>query len=409
MSAAGPLDGIEVVEIGVAMAAPFCGMMLGDYGADVVKIERVGVGDDSRTWPPYFYDSMSHYFAAANRNKRSIALDLKTPDGAEIARRLVARADVLVENYRVGALDRAGLGYAEMSARNERLVYCSISGFGREGPRRDERANDLMMQAFAGSMSVTGEVGGDPVRMGVSIADIGAGLFATIGILGALEARHRTGRGQFVSTSLLEGQLAILSYQLTNYFSTGIAPEPLGTGGGVGVPYQAFPTADSWLIVAAFNQVMWRAFCEAVERTDWTDDPRFVDLDHRAAHREELVALIADVLRTKTSAEWEAIFKAHGVPHGRVNRIDEVVAEPQVADTGMLADIDVPTLGPIRVAGPPVGLSETPPRAQHGPPPRLGEHTRAVLRELDYSDRDVDALVGAGVVGVAPADATTGG
>jgi len=242
---ANPLSQIKVVEISVAMAGPFCGMMLGDYGADVIKIERVGHGDDSRAWPPYFHGGMSHYFASANRNKKSVALDLKDLEAVEVVKRLIADADVVIDNYRYGALARAGLDYETLAAKNPRLIYCSISGFGASGPRRDEPANDLFMQAFSGGMSITGEIGGGPVKMGLSVADIGAGMLGTIGILMALESRHQTGRGQRVDTSLLEGQIAMLSYHLTRYFATDLVPGPGGSGSQVGVPYQAFRSATT--------------------------------------------------------------------------------------------------------------------------------------------------------------------
>jgi crotonobetainyl-CoA:carnitine CoA-transferase CaiB-like acyl-CoA transferase len=394
-----PLTGIKVVEVSVAMATPFCGQILADHGAEVIKIERVGQGDDSRSWPPHYDGRLSHYFAAANRGKRSLAVDLKAPEGVAIVRRLVADADVLLENYRVGALDRAGLGYEAMAALNPRLVYCSVSGFGRQGPRTTDRANDLFMQAYSGSMSVTGEVGGGPVKMGLSAADIGAGLFASIGVLSALEARHRTGRGQHVDTSLLEGQLAMLSYHLTSYDATGVVPGPQGSGTEFGVPYQAFPTADDWLIIAVFNETMWKDLCSGIEHPEWADDPRFTDVGRRIANRAALIDLLSDVLRTAPANHWEKVLHAQGIPCTRVNRIDQVLAEPQVVDNGMIAELDVPTIGPIHVAAPPVHFSDTP-TSLTLPPPRLGEHTRAILHELGFADGDVDRLAADGVVGL---------
>ncbi len=394
---AGPLDGLKVVEFGVAMAGPFCAMLLADYGAGVVKVERVGEGDDSRGWPPYFAGALPYYFAAANRNKRSIALDLKSAKGRAIAWRLAAEADVLIDNYRVGALARAGLGYEALAAANPRLVYCSISGFGASGPRAEERANDLFMQAFAGSMSITGEPGGGPVKIGPSIADIGAGLFAAVGILMALEARHRSGRGQRVETSLLEGQLAMLAYHLTYYFASGRVPERRGSASQVNVPYQAFATADDWVVIAAFNEPTWRRFAAAVGHPAWADDPRFRSADRREASRELLVGMIGEALAQLPAAEWERRFKAAGVPCTRVNRIDQVVEDAQVRAREMIAELAVPGVGSVRMAGLPVKLAATPGRIA-APPPRLGQHTDEVLQELGFSGTEIAALAASGAV-----------
>ena len=395
---ASPLAGIKVIEVSVAMAAPYCGMMLADYGADVVKIERVDRGDDSRSWPPHFGGTLGHYFAAANRNKRSLALDLKSPAGAEIIRKLAADADVFVENYRVGALERAGLGYEALSAINPRLVYCSISGFGRGGPRRDDRANDLFMQAYSGSMSITGTRDSGPVKMGTSVADIGAGLFATIGVLAALEARHMTGRGQHVNTSLLEGQLAMLSYHLTSFFASGVVPGPQGSGAEFGVPYQAFPTADDWLIVAVFNESMWQNLCVGLERPEWLDEPRFSTLQNRIENRQLVIQFLSDQLRTRPAQHWEAVLGAVGIPTTRVNRIDQILDEPQVREREMIVEVDVAGVGPIRMAAPPIHFSETP-GAIRLPPPRLGEHSRDILREIGIAEATINRLVAASTIG----------
>ena len=394
-----PLSHIKVVEISVAMAGPFCGMMLADYGADVVKVERVGAGDDSRAWPPLYHGGMSHYFASANRNKRSIALDLKSKEGVAVARRLIEGADVLIDNYRFGALARARLDYEQLAGVNPGLIYCSISGFGATGPRRGDPANDLFMQAFSGGMSITGEIGGGPVKMGLSVADIGAGLMGTVGIMMALEARHQTGRGQRVDTSLLEGQVSMLSYHLCRYFSTGNIPEPSGSGSTTQVPYQAFRAADDWIVIAAFNQRMWAGFCDAAGHPDWAKDARFVDAAARSAHRVELLDLIGDCLARQPAQHWIDRLDAVGVPCTRVNRVDQMVAEEQVAARDMIAEIDVPELGRIKVAGLPIKLSETPGRiARH--PPHLGEHTAEILRSLDYGAAETEALAASGAVGL---------
>jgi crotonobetainyl-CoA:carnitine CoA-transferase CaiB-like acyl-CoA transferase len=364
----------------------------------------VGKGDDSRGWPPYFHGGMSHYFASANRNKRSIALDLKDREGVEVARKLIEAADVLIDNYRFGALARAGLDYEMLSAANPGLIYCSISGFGANGPRRDDPANDLFMQAFTGGMSITGEIGGGPVKMGLSVADVGAGLLGAIGVLMALEARHKTGRGQRVDTSLLEGQLSMLSYHLTRYFSTGVVPEPSGSGSPVAVPYQAFKAADDWLVIAAFNERMWVDFCSAVEKPEWAHDPRFAKADNRAENRNLLIGLINGVLGARPARTWAARLDAGGVPCTLVNRIDQIVADEQVRARDMVVEIDVPELGRIKVAGLPLKFSDTPGRLERHPP-HLGEHTREILGTLGYDAAQVDRLAGRGIVGLRAARA----
>lgn len=393
-----PLEGLKVVEIGVAMAGPFCAMLLADYGAEVSKIERIGEGDDSRHWPPYFNDELGYYFAAVNRNKRSIALDLKHPEGVAAARRMIAEADIVIDNYRIGALERAGLGYTELSAINPRLIYCSISGFGASGPRREERANDIFMQAFSGGMSITGEPDRGPSKMGLSVADVGAGMFAALGIMMAVEMRHRTGRGQMVNTSLLEGQVAMLSYHLTSYFASGRTPLRRGGSGQVNVPYQAFKAADDWLVIAAFNERMWQGTCVALGHPEWADDPRFRTADERIVNRTQLVGMISVVLATRPSAEWQRLLVEQGVPCSPVNTIDQVVADEQVAAREMVVSMDVPGVGAVRMAGLPIKFSDAGGRLDL-PPPRLGEHTGEILAALGYTPEQIDRLAETGAVG----------
>lgn len=401
MTEVGPLAGIKVVEVGVAMAGPFCAMMLADYGADVVKIERVEQGDDSRSWPPFFHDALGHYFASANRNKRSVAVDLKRAEGVEVVRRLIAQADVVVDNYRVGALARAGLAYEGLASMNPRLIYCSISGFGVSGPQSGEPANDLFMQAFSGGMSITGEVAGGPVKMGLSVADLGAGMLGTIGILMALEARHRTGQGQRVDTSLLEGQLAMLSYHLTKFFASGEVPGPSGSGALTSPIYRAFKASDDWIVISAFNDRMYRDLCGALERPEWADDPRFCSARQRADHRDLLIGLISEVMATDTVASWEARLKRAGVPCSPIKRIDKVVTDEQVLARDMVVELDLPGLGPIRMAGLPLKFSDTPGRLERHPP-RLGQHTAEVMRQLGYTDAAIANLAARDVVGLDP-------
>ena len=393
-----PLAGIKVIEVGVAMAGPFCGMTLADYGADVVKVERVGEGDETRHWPPYFPGEVGYYFAAANRNKRSLAIDLKRPEGVEILRELARSADVLVDNFRVGALDALGIGYDALAAINPRLIYCGISGFGPTGPRRHDRANDIFMQAFSGNMSITGEEGRGPVKAGMSIADVGAGMFGVIGVLLALQARNSSGRGQRVDTSLMEGQLAMLAYHLTSYFATGRAPVRRGAASQLSVPYQAFQAKDDWVIVAAFTQRMWQGVCTAIDKPEWADDARFANPNLRAANRATLIPMLAEVFATRPVEEWVALLSAQGVPCTSVNSIDKVVKDEQVAARDMIVAIEHPTAGTIRMAGLPVKLSDTPGSIRRHAP-LLGEHTAEVLGQLGLSSERIRELLAQGVIG----------
>jgi crotonobetainyl-CoA:carnitine CoA-transferase CaiB-like acyl-CoA transferase len=392
-----PLSGIKVVEVGVAMAGPFCGMTLGDYGADVIKIERPDGGDESRNWPPYFPGRVSYYFASANRNKRSLTIDLKQPQGAAVLKRLVADSDVLIDNYRIGALDKLGLGYEALSEINPRLIYCSISGFGPNGPRAHDRANDIFMQAYSGNMSITGEEGRGPVKTGISIADVGAGMFGVIGILLALQSRHATGRGQRVDTSLMEGQVAMLSYHLTSYFATGRVPVRRGAASQLSVPYQAFQASDDWVVVAAFTERMWQGVCSAIKRPEFIEDERFCSAERRAANRATLIPLLEALFAQRTVAEWVELLGAEGVPCSSVNSIDKVVVDEQVLARDMIVQTEHPTAGSIRMAGLPVKLSETP-GAVRSAPPLLGEHSRGVLEQAGYSNDEIASLMAAGVI-----------
>ena len=393
-----PLAGVKVIEVGVAMAGPFCGMTLADYGADVIKVERVGEGDETRHWPPYFPGEVGYYFAAANRNKRSLSIDLKQPEGVDILRQLARGADVLIDNFRVGALDALGIGYEALHAINPRLIYCGISGFGPTGPRRHDRANDIFMQAFTGNMSITGEEGRGPVKAGISLADLGGGMFGVIGVLLALQARAKSGVGQRVDTSLMEGQLAMLSYHLTSYFATGRAPVRRGASSQLSVPYQAFQAKDDWVVVAAFTQRMWQGVCRAIGRPQWMDDERFASANLRAANRGILIPMLTEVFATRTVEEWVKRLSAEGVPCTSVNSIDKVVKDEQVAARDMIVEIEHPTAGTIRMAGLPVKLSANPGSIRRHAP-LLGEHSAEVLRELGHTDEGIGALCAKGIIG----------
>lgn len=394
---AAPLAGIKVLEISVAMAGPYCGLMLADYGADVIKIERPGQGDESRAWPPFFDGKVSHYFAAVNRNKRSLAIDMKSEEGADLLRKLAAGADVVIDNFRLGVLDRLGLGYEALSKLNPGLIYCRITGFGASGPRSEERANDAVMQAYAGGMSLTGELDGGPVKMGISVADIGAGMFATIGILMALQARASTGRGQIVDTSLLEGQVAMLANHFASYFSTGHPPPRRGSGGQNMVPYQAFLAADEWMVVASFTERMWRGVCAAIDRPEWGEDPRYCDAKVRAENREELIAKLAEIFRHKPIAYWEERLKAEGVPFTPVNTVDRVSKDEQTLAREMIVSVDHPHVGTMSLTGLPIKLADTP-GAVRTAPPLLGQHSAEIARETGLSQSEVAKLLSRGVL-----------
>ena len=396
-----PLAGIKVVEISVAMAGPFCGMLLGDYGADVIKIERTGVGDDSRAWSPYFHGAMGYYYASANRNKRGMALDLKTEEGVRIARALIEDADVLVHNYRVGALERLGLDYESLSRVNPRLIYCAISGFGASGPLSKEPANDLFMQAYAGSMSITGDPEGSPAKMGMSVADVGGGMFGAIGVMMALETRHRTGRGQRVDTSLLEGHMAMLAQFFTRYFSSGEVPGPSGSGALTSPTYRAYQASDQWIVISAFNQRMWKGLCAALEQPDWLEDSRFMDPQMRALNRPLLIQMIGDEIIKQPLSYWESRLKENDVPCSPVNTIDKVVTQPQVHARDMIQEIELEGLGMMSMAGLPIKMGESP-GAIRLPPPRLGQHTEEILKEMGYPQERIKTLAEQGAIGLDP-------
>jgi crotonobetainyl-CoA:carnitine CoA-transferase CaiB-like acyl-CoA transferase len=390
-----PLAGVRVVDLTRVMTGPYCTMMLGDLGADVVKVELPGKGDDTRAWGPPFIDGESTYFLSINRNKRSIALDLKSEGGAAALRRLIERADVLVENFSPGTATRLGFGWETARESNPRIVYASISGFGQTGPSSGRTAYDLILQGMSGMMSVTGPAGGPPTKLGVPIADIGAGMFAAFAIVAALFGRERTGEGQYVDVSMLGGQVAMLTYQAGIYFATGQVPRPLGNAHPIVAPYDTFPTADGYVNVAVGNDGLWRRFCEAIGLDAAIDDNRFATNAGRITNLPALYEVITGALSTLTTAEVVARLDAKGVPSGPINDVAQVFADPQTLDQGLKREVPHPTLGSVMLTGFPYHLSGAEVEVRL-PPPLLGEHTAEVLAEVGYSAGEIEELVRSG-------------
>jgi len=390
-----PLAGLRVLDLSRVLAGPWAGQLLGDLGADVVKVERPGAGDDTRAWGPPFVrhadgtdSTLSSYFTCANRNKRSIAIDIATAEGREQVRELADRADVLIENFKTGGLAAYGLDYAALSASNPRLVYCSITGFGQNGPYAKRAGYDLLVQAMGGLMSVTGradgEEGAGPQKVGVALTDIMTGLYATIAIQAALAERERSGRGQHIDLALLDVQVACLANQAASYLTAGVRPARMGNAHPAIAPYQDFPTADGHVILAIGNDGQFARFCAAAGGPPLDSDPRFATNGARVRHRAELIPRVAQMTRQRTTADWVALLEQVDVPCGPVNRIDEVFADEQVRARNMSLVLDYPSLGGLPVVANPIRFSRTPVQYRR-PPPQLGAHTEAVLRDWQVS------------------------
>jgi len=393
----GPLKGIKVVELAQIMAGPTCGMLLADMGADVIKVEKLPGGDDTRSYTEPSIKGESAAFMMLNRNKRGMAVNLKTPGGLAVVKRLLADADVVTENYRKGTLDKLGLGYDVLQGINPRLIYCVVSGYGRTGPYADKGGFDLIAQGFGGLMSITGEPGGAPVKSGSPIADINAGILAALGVVSALYARATTGRGQMVDTSLAEAAIQQTYWQSAIYFATGVNPGPSGSAHILTAPYQAFPTADGWINVGGANQANWERIVKAIGRPELAQDERFLTNGERMKNLASLTPLIAERLKSRTSAEWIREFEAAGVPVGPVNKIGEMLADPQVKAREMVVEVDHARAGRTRALGLPIKFSDTPGEITRAAPV-LGQHTREVLADLGYSPAEIDRLGAEGAI-----------
>ncbi len=400
-----PLQGIRILDLTRAMAGPYCTMMLGDLGADVIKVERPGRGDESRGWGPPFvgepyasYPGESAYFVSTNRNKRSITVNMKSTAGLEIIHRLSANSDVLVENFRTGVLDNMGLGYEQLRGVSPRLVYCSISGYGRTGPYADRPGYDCVIQAEGGFMGITGPEEGPPYRVGVPIIDITAGMFSATAILAALRARDLTGEGQLIDLSLLDTQVALLANVASNYLVGGQEPRRLGNAHPNIIPYEAFRARDRWFMLAAGNERMWSILCDVLGRPELRADPRFADNNARLVNRQALRLILEEAFLARDADEWLAKLQHSGVPCGPINTIPEVFTHPQADARDLVTEVDHPSAGSVQLLGFPYKLSQTPAQVRR-PPPMLGEHTKEVLVELlGYSTEEVTACEDAGAI-----------
>ena len=398
----GPLSHVRVLELSRVLAGPWAAQTLADLGADVIKVERPGAGDDTRAWGPPWAGEESAYFLSTNRGKRSITIDFERPEGQELVRKLAAQADVVIENFKVGGLVKYGLDYDSLKAVNPGLVYCSITGFGQDGPYAKRAGYDFMIQGMGGLMSITGqpdaEAGGGPVKVGVAVTDVFTGLYATIGVLGALAHRDRTGEGQWVNLALLDVQVAVLANQAMNYLVGGKAPQRLGNAHPNIVPYQAFATLDGHIILAVGNDGQFAKFCQVAGRPELAQDPRYATNPARVANRKELVPILELLLEQRTSRDWLSALEAVGVPCGPINDVSQVFADPHVQARHIHQDLPHPTAGTVPTVASPIRYSATP--IEHAvAPPTLGQHTDSVLEEaLGLCAADIAALREKGVV-----------
>ena len=395
-----PLEGIKVLDLTRALAGPFCALMLGDYGADVIKIERPGVGDDTRKWGPPFIGEESAYFLNVNRNKRSLTLNLRDEKAQQVFLKLAADADIIVENFTPDVMPNFNLAYEDVKKVNPAIIYCSISGFGATGPYRNRPAYDQIMQGISGLMSITGDLDGDPQKVGIAVSDIGAGMWAAFAVMAALHHRNTAGngQGQYIDLSMLDAQVAWMTYQAGYYFATGEAPKRLGAAHPTLVPYQAFMGKDGkYFNVAVGSDRLWDRFCEGINRMDLHEDPDYASNGVRVNNRSRLVPLLQEYFLTRDADDWVADLQAVSVPAGPINDLADVFNDEQVLHREMLLEMPHSTLGKIKQTGLPIKFSDTP-GGLDKPPPLLGEHNHQILTGLGYSDADVEQMAVSGVI-----------
>lgn len=393
-----PLSGVTVLDLTRVLAGPYCTMMLQDLGARIIKIEMPGKGDDSRSFGPFLKD-MSLYFASINRGKESLALNLKSEEGKTIFRSLVKKADIVIENYRPGTMEKLGLSYEELAELNPRLIYAAASGFGHSGPDSQKPAYDILAQARGGVMSITGWPEGEPTRVGLSFGDLAASLFTATGINAALYARERSGQGQKIDVAMLDCQVALLENALVRFQVDGHSPQPLGHRHPTITPFQAVQAKDAYIVIAIGNDLLWDRFCQAIEHPELKDDPRFATNPARCENVESLDLILADIFRERDADTWLSILSASQIPSAPINDIGRVMQDPQVLARDMVVDLEDPKIGTVKVAGNPIKMSQVPETGKRGAIPDVGQHTRSVLQEwLGLSPDEIDALHEKGVV-----------
>ncbi|MBK5445574.1 CoA transferase [Peribacillus sp. TH16] len=384
----GALDGVRIIDVSRVLAGPFCSMILGDLGADVIKIEHHESGDETRGWGPPFAQGESAYYLCANRNKQSMTLNLKSEKGKEIFRKLVSSGDIVVQNFKTGTLEKMGIGYEELKEFNPQLIMASITGFGLTGPYKDLPGYDYIIQAMSGLMSITGETDGSPMKVGVAIADILTGLYTCIGILSALHHREKTGEGQEIDISLMDCQVSSLVNVASNYLFNGITPERMGNQHPNIVPYQTFHASDGELVVAVGNDEQFRRFTYVLERPDLAEQEQFKRNENRLLNKEELIPIVEDLLKRKTKKEWKMLLDDAGIPNGPINTIAEMLEDPQIKARDMLVNMEHPTVENLRVTGSPLKLSKTPVTMRKHPP-LYGEHTDSILAGIGYKPDEI--------------------